>query len=334
MMKHKTAFVGVCFGIALILTGGLFALFEKRSSADREKAYDAEFFAMDTLCSITVYGDSELGSCRTVIERADKELDRYDEQSEVYKFNSIGSTALTGNAAELFERSKELYEQYGCVDITCGGLIALWGITSDSPRVPSDDEIKAELDRTGFDKLQQSGSTINAPLGTQLDFGAVAKGYTLDLVKEKLSEDGTGCAVVSLGSSTLLYGEKPNGEPFTVGIKDPFSPDKLILTFESGECFVSTSGGYERYFEADGKRYIHILDLDTGRPSESDLASVTVICDNGLKSDFLSTAVFTGGTKGLDKYLNDTSIQVIAIDNQGIIYNSPSLNGKLERAGE
>ena len=333
-MKHKTAFIGVSFALALILSGALLTLAQRRNSKGKSEAYKDEFFAMDTVCSVTLYGEENTSEYRTLIVRLNNELDRYNEDSEVYKFNTAGSTALTGSAAELYQKSKELYGQYGVVDVTCGGLILLWGVTDAKPSVPADDEIKAELAKVGFDKIQQEGSVINSPSGTKLDFGAVAKGYALDKVKEKLSDSTIDCAVVSLGSSTLLYGQKPDGEPFKTGVKDPFSPDKLILTFESGEGFVSTSGGYERYFEADGKRYIHILDLATGRPSESDLASVTVICDSGLKSDFLSTAIFIGGTKGLDKYLSDDSIKVIAIDNNKKIYSSPSLDDSIELTGE
>ena len=333
-MKHKTALFGVCFGIALILFGGILLFVQRKSSQQEGEALTSSFFALDTMCEVTVYGTDDLTPYRSTIERLGKELDRYDSESDVSKFNTVGSAVLTGASEEVFERSKQLYEQYGGVDVTCGGLISLWGITSDSPRVPSDTQIKAELDKTGFDKLQQDGSVVNAPSGTQLDFGSVAKGYILDRVKKQLDDDNSGCAVISLGSSTLLYGSKPDGEPFRTGIKDPSSPDRLLLKFESGSCFVSTSGGYERYFESGGKRYIHILDLATGRPSESDLASVTVICQDGLKSDFLSTAIFIGGTKGLDRYLEDDSIEVIAIDKDNNIHYSPSLEGRITMTGE
>ena len=333
-MKHRTALAGVCFAIALILVGGLMMIVHKKSVSEQNDAYRTEFFAMDTLCDITLWGDADMSEYRMLIERMGKELDRYDEDSEVYRFNTSSGVTLTGNAAELYEGSKELYEQYGLADMTCGGLISLWGITSDSPRVPTDGEIKAELEKIGYDKMQQNGMTIHSPVGAKLDFGCVAKGYALDKVNEHLKENGVSCAVVSMGSSTLLYGHKPGGELFKTGIKDPFEPNKLMLTVLSESCFVSTSGGYERYFEADGKRYIHILDLATGRPCESGLASVTVMCQSGLKSDFLSTAIFIDGKDGLDKYLDDESIQVIAIDNDGKIYYSPSLEGKIELSGE
>ncbi|MCR5815303.1 MAG: FAD:protein FMN transferase [Ruminococcus sp.] len=332
-MKHSTAFVGICFGIALLIVGGVFLLFHKKAAGESKDAYKTEFFAMDTLCEMTLYGSDDTQDCRMLIERLGKELDRYDEQSEVYKFNTSGSTAFTGNTALLFDKCGKLYHKYGLVDVTCGGLISLWGITSDSPSVPSDEAIKAELEKVGFDKLSQSGSTVYSPLGAKLDFGAVAKGYALDKAAELLDEKGIGCAVISLGSSTLLYGEKPDGEAFKMGVKDPFSPDELILTFECGEGFVSTSGGYERFFEAGGERYIHILDLSTGRPCNSGLASVTVIAKSGAESDFLSTAIFIDGKDKLDKYLADESIQVIAIDEDKNIYYSPSLSEKINLSG-
>lgn len=332
-MKHKTVIAAVCFALALILAGAVLIYTKKRNTTDSSEAFKTEFFTMDTVCGITLYGNSDLSEYRALIERLDKELDSHDEGSSIYKFNQSGSGELSKNAAELYDKSKTLFEQYGNVDVTYGGLIALWGITSDSPRVPSDEEIAAELEKAGFDKLEQNGSKLHSVSGASLDFGATAKGYALDKVYEELKENGESCAVVTLGSSTLLYGKKPDGKPFKTGVKDPFSPDRLLLTFESGEAFVSTSGGYERFFEAGGKRYIHILDLKTGRPSESDLASVTVICDSGIKSDFLSTAIFIGGREGLTKYLDDSSIQIIAVDNEGEIIYSQSLGGKIAMNG-
>ena len=132
-----------------------------------------------------------------------------------------------------------------------------------------------------------------------------------------------------MGSSSLLYGKKPDGKDFSVAVKDPESPDGMLLKFTCGECFVSTSGGYERYFEADGKRYIHIFDKTTGRPVQTDLTSVTVICDGGLKSDQLSTSVFIGGTKKLGEYFADKSLQLIAVDTQGNVHISSSLENKI-----
>ena len=132
-----------------------------------------------------------------------------------------------------------------------------------------------------------------------------------------------------MGSSSLVFGRKPDAKPFTVAVKDPSDKHRLLLKFTTDECFVSTSGGYERFFEADGKKYIHIFDKTTGRPAETDLVSATVICDNGLKSDQLSTAVFIGGTKKLGEFFADKSIKLIAVDTDGNIHISKELEDKI-----
>lgn len=331
MKRVSPVIIGVVIAAVLLVIGALMLIIERFDSRGSEQGVKISFFSMDTMCEITLYSNNDPGEYRTVIERLDNELDRYNEQSDIYTFNEAGSAELMGNSLEIYEKSKELYQQYGCVNITCGGLTALWGISSDSPRVPSDEEISLELSKIGFDKIEQNGSMIYTTSGTKLDLGAVAKGYALDKTKELLDEKGEECAVVSMGSSSLLYGKKPDGEPFKVSVRSPFSPNETYLTFETEAGFVSTSGGYERYFEADGKRYIHILDLYTGKPSESDLASVTVICKSGIESDFLSTVIFIQGKDMLPRFLDDKDIKVIAIDTEGNVYNSPSLDDKINK---
>lgn len=313
--------------LIIILAGIVFASVSCVRKAGRS---ETSFTAMDTACNITLYSKKHEKEYINEIARLDKELDRYNKESTVYIFNDTGSAELSEDAALLFEQSKELYNEYGNVDVTCGGLISLWGITGDSPEVPSASEIKSELLKTGFDKIERQGSRFKTTVSTQLDFGATAKGYALDRIKRKLLANSEKCAVVSLGSSTLLFGKKPDKSSFTVAVKDPKAPDRILLEFETDEGFVSTSGGYERYFDSGAQRYIHILDLKTGAPVLTDLESVTVIADSGIKSDFLSTAILIDGTPGLEKHLSTDDYQVIAVTSSGEIRYSPSLEGKIK----
>ena len=97
-------------------------------------------------------------------------------------------------------------------------------------------------------------------------------------------------------------------------------------TIETPACFLSTSGGYERYFTAeDGTAYEHILDPQTGMPVETDLKTVTVLCDSGLRSDLLSTEIYMEGTAGLERHLQATDYQVLAEYQNGQIYVSNGL---------
>ncbi len=223
--------------------------------------------------------------------------------------------------AECLDKSRELTAKYGNgINIACGELTALWGISTDTPKVPMESEVLEALTQIPID-----GSFTES---TMLDFGAVAKGYACDKAYGLLETTDTDYATVSFGSSTLLYGEKSNGK-FRAGVTNPDKADSYLGIIETDAAFISTSGGYERFFEADGKRYSHILDMNTGYPAETDLTSVTVIisadtADGGIMSDFLSTLIYIQGTEQLDKWLAYEEFELIATDENGVVYTDCS----------
>ena len=143
------------------------------------------------------------------------------------------------------------------------------------------------------------------------------------MIKDICVSSGSEYTVVSTGSSTLLYSSDLQ-HIFSCGIKA--GKDKIAGTAKVKSCFVSTSGDYERCTEIDGKNYHHILDMKTGYPSETGFSSVTVFCDSGLKSDFLSTLIFAEGTEEIGKYLDSDEFQIVAVDKKGNIIKSDSLD--------
>ena len=125
-----------------------------------------------------------------------------------------------------------------------------------------------------------------------LDVGAIGKGYAVERTAEKLAEAGAEGYVLDVGGNLRIIGTKPSGDGFKMGIKDPFDKDGgyskiLVIADTSGV----TSGGYERYFTVDGKKYHHIIDKDTLSPADK-FASVTVITPDSGLADALSTALF------------------------------------------
>ena len=128
----------------------------------------------------------------------------------------------------------------------------------------------------------------------ELDFGAVGKGFAADEAVLILKENGIKSALLDFGGNIQAFGKKPDGSLWKVGIKNPWDGQvACALSVESKA--VVTSGGYERFFEKDGERYIHIFDPATGHPSQSDLESVTIVCESGKYADALSTALFVMG---------------------------------------
>ena len=164
-----------------------------------------------------------------------------------------------------------------------------------------------------------------------LDLGAVGKGYALDAVYALLQEkEGTAGGVIAVGGSILVFGDKTEVGDFKIGIRDPEGlPEDILgyITFSSGtkkQC-VSTSGGYEKYIEKDGRRYHHIIDPATLYPAESGLRSVTVVCEDGLLSDGLSTACFILGEEKAKELLKEYGAEGVLIREDGSIYCTPGI---------
>lgn len=284
-------------------------------------------------------------------------FDRYDKNSDIYSINGRLGAPVSDHTKELIEQSVGLSEKYGeNVSIFAGDITDAWNINSGEAAVPSEETLLDAL--KSYQNASFSLDTMSfADENGSIDVGSVAKGYALDKAAELL--DGEYC-VVSMTSSVLLHGKKPNGEKFSVSIRDPSDGGKALGTLHTDECFLSTSGGSERYFEADGKRYIHIFDLSSGMPCESDLLSVTVICGTdaaqlsvggntdvakptpkrgmdaaqlsvggGILTDFLSTLIFTEGTNSLERFMEDPRLGIIAVTDQKTVYISENVDFSL-----
>ena len=153
------------------------------------------------------------------------------------------------------------------------------------------------------------------------DFDTLA-GYTGDKVIETLRENGADAAIISLGGNVQAFGEKPDGSAWKVAVRDPFTPDNDMCTIEIGEKAVITSGNYERCFTGDdGKVYWHIIDPADGFPADNGIVSATIIGDEGLTCDALSTAMFVEGLEGAcELWKNDRSYDMILVTDDSRIF--------------
>lgn len=279
-------------------------------------------FVMDTAASVKgTASDVELAV--DTLTHLSGLFDRYDTKSDIYSINDRRDNAVSDYTAELIRQSVELSESCGgAVSIFMGDITDAWNINSDNPSIPSEGMLSDAL--KSYRGASFSLDTMSfADENGSIDVSSVAKGYALDKVKERLGDD---CCIVSMSSSILLHGKKPGGEKFSVAIRDPEDGGRSLGTFYTDECFLSTSGGSERYFEVDGKRYIHIFDLATGKPCETDLTSVTVICGSGITSDFLSTLIFIEGTASLGKYMEDPQLGIVAVTDKNTVYISENVD--------
>ena len=274
------------------------------------------FFCMDTYFTLTAYGENAeagLAAAHAELERIDELLSTGKETSEISRINraSLDAAAqaqsgemvfvgVSEETAGLVSFALECGEMTGgALDITMYPFSKLWGFTSQEHHVPTAAERKELLPLTGLSLVGADAETgiVQIQPGTQIDLGAVGKGYASSRAVSVLKEAGVESALVNLGGNVQSLGRKPDGSDWNIGIQDPEDDKSVIAIISDSGRAVITSGGYERYFEEDGKVYHHILDPGTGRPAESDLLSVSVISEDAALADALSTALFVRGSE-------------------------------------
>lgn len=281
--------------------------------------------AMGTVIQQTLYTASEeegqefAGDVMDVLNDLEENLLSWREDtSEIYQINASAGREegfpVSERLEDILRQCVSVYrDSAGAFDISMGSVVRLWNIdqwAAQEPdavfRIPDSGALKKALALCGGEKIRlEEGEPcrIFLPEGMQLDLGAAGKGAALQELEHLLAgRPEIRGAVISLGGSILTYGSKPDGSPWKVGIINPIdtSSNAAVLSLE-GCWYVSTSGDYERYGEADGVRYHHILDPETGYPADSGVRGVTVLSGDGVLSDCLSTACFIlGPEKGME----------------------------------
>lgn len=307
------AMVGIGIIVVVIILSVLF----RSNKEDRQI-----FFSMDTTVTIKSWGGHS-GEYKKIVQTLDEKFDKTDENSDIFKLNQDGEINPSDYTVEILKRCKAFCESNPEIDITSGELIDLWKVNSGG-NIPSDVEISNALEKISIKNLEIDQEKVSLKCG-KIDLGCVAKGYACDVLKKEFEKKHEECAIASFGSSSVLYGEKSDGEAFSVGVTNPDDKDENIGILKLSECFVSTSGGYERFFEADGKKYSHIMDLENGRPVETDILSVTVIGDSGWYTDMLSTLIYIKGTACFEEYFGLDSIKLVIVDNEKNVHISKAL---------
>lgn len=297
-------------------------------------------FAMDTVMTLQAEGpdaQAAVDAASAEILRIDQLLSTGNENSQVSIVNRDGKGALTEEMKVLMEYSERLYnETDGAFDITVYPAMQLWGFPTQEYHVPTEEELDAVRQLVDFSQLKydvsgDQGEISFAREGMAIDFGAIAKGYTSARIMQLFEEMGMENGLISLGGNVHAFRCKSDGSPWRIGIRNPFSPDEGFLgVLEVDDEAVITSGGYERYFEQDGKTYHHILDPKTCVPSDSGLVSVTIVSHDGTLADGLSTSLFVMGLEKSEAYWQDhkDEFEMILEQQDGSIYITEGLEGR------
>ncbi len=265
---------------------------------------------LGTIITLSVYDAGEdsqnlLSGCFEKISDIDSRMTVRSPGGEINALNdSAGANPIkvSGDIYRLFSLALDVSKTSdGAFDVTVGPLVRLWGIGTADERVPERSEIEAARGLVSWQDVLQDeseGSVFLKREGMLADLGGIAKGYAGDAASDFLRENGVRRAVLDLGGNICLIGSRPDGTGWRVGVRNPVVGESgNIGTLRLEDTSVVTSGGYERYFEKDGKIYHHILDPKTGYPADSGLLSATIVCKTSALADALSTACFVLGVK-------------------------------------
>ena len=289
------------------------------------------FQAMNTFVSVQTFGENSKNVNQKIKARL-SELEvlfsTTDSSSEIYKLNhSSEKIQVSSETYSLLSYSVKMAEIFnGHFNPALFPVIREWGFTTGNYHVPSQEKINFLLKKTDFSQIQFfDDNFVQLQDSMSVDFGSVAKGFASDEIVKILSENNILSALIDFGGNIIAFGEKPDSSFWRIGIKNPFGGE-VSLAVKVKNQMVITSGGYERFFtDENQKKYIHIFDGKTGFPVENEIESITIICENGLYADTLSTALFIIGSENAVSFWRERKdFQMIILQKDGsILYTSP-----------
>jgi len=328
MRFHVRRLRPACLALAVLALSGL--------AADVQAAwYQREAAIMGTRVAVELWSEDPALAERAMqavmdeMRRTDELMSHYKPQSQLSVVNAHAAerpVEVDPTIIEVVARALEFSRlSGGAFDITYASVGYLYDYRAHQK--PSDAQIELALAGVDYRRVQldRAAGTIRftAP-GVRIDLGGIAKGYAVDRSIETLRKLGIRHAIVNAGGDTRLLGDR-RGAPWIVGVRDPRNDGALVTRLPLADEAVSTSGDYERYFEADGERYHHILVPGTGK-SAREVRSVTILGPDATTTDGLSTSVFVLGVRrGLELVERLPGIEAVIVDAEGRIHHSAGL---------
>ena len=291
------------------------------------RVFRIPFDAMASACELVVATDDEqqaqelAQSAVAEVKRIEEKYSRYSSDSIVSRINAAAGQqpiecddetwALLGYADTLYRNSGELF------DITCGVLRRAWNFRV--PRVPSEPELAQLRALIGWSRVEREQGKVRLPQqGMEIDFGGFGKEYAADRAGALLTELGARHGYVNLAGDMRVFGPKPDGQPWMIGIQDPRQKGKILATMPMTHGGLATSGDYERFFELDGHRYCHVLDPKSGQPV-THWRTVSVVAPLAVVAGNCSTIAMLKQSEGLE-FLESSGMDYLAVDQIGNIH--------------
>jgi thiamine biosynthesis lipoprotein len=252
-------------------------------------------------------GDTEpavAAAAANELARIDALLSNYRTDSTLEQFNASASVDLVELPIELldlFMLAKHVHEaSNGCFDPTVRPLVRAWGFDTDHPAVPSAAALDEARAAVGLDGLELDDTHARkADPRLALDMASIGQGYSAERLAAVLEEHGSEAYLAEIGGEIVARGLKPDGTQWRIGVERPSSadptPGPTLRIPAGGRTAVITSGAYRHFFDAEGRRYGHVIDARTGWPIDHSLLAVTVVGPDASTTAAWATALLCLG---------------------------------------
>lgn len=314
----KKIFVSILF-VGLFIAGVIFGI----NGSDNDKLIKRTQIIMGTVVEIQLReidknkSDELFNLAFNEIKRIDNLFSNYKSESIISlinqrKFNGDGIDKEIISVLLKCDEFNKLTN--GAFDASLGSLLQVWGFEKEEPKLPTNEEIKSALKKSGWSKLKFVNNNILFDDDLILNLGAIAKGYAVDKAYEVLDKYGVNEFLINAGGEVKTKGL------WQIGIQHPRNENEMIAVVNFKDMAIATSGDYEQYFIHNGKRYHHIFDGRTGYPADN-VQSVTVIARDDLTADALATGLFVLGIEnGISLADSLSDVEAMFVDGNGKIY--------------
>lgn len=299
-------------------------------------------YVFGTIVQFKVYGENAERAVDEAVDRLseiDDKLSVFKEYSEISDINMRAGgkpQRVSEDTYFLLKKSVEYSKILdGAFDPTIRPIVDLWGIGTHKEGIPEKEDIEEKIKLVNYNDMifnDEETSVMLKQKQQHIDLGGIAKGYAADEVRNIFMRNKIESAIIDLGGNIFVLGSKPNGQPWNVGIQDPFGArGEFIGIVNAKDKSIVTSGNYEKYFIKNGRKFHHIIDPRTGYPSESDMISVTVVSDNSIDGDGLSTGLYIIGIDKAMKLIESMKgIEAIFITEDKKIYMTSGIDNNFK----
>jgi thiamine biosynthesis lipoprotein len=306
------------------------------SGCSKQRTMQKTETIMGTQVTITVVapsveqGEADIEAGMTEVRRFDAMMSLYKDTSEISKVNLAAGkfpVKVSPEMIEAVEYAAKISELSGGVfDVTIGPLVVLWQMRLKEGKVPSDGEIAGVRNLVNYRNIvidKKASTLFLKKKGMIMDLGGM-KGYIADRVADLMKRRGTNNALIALAGDIWALGRREDGSPWRIGVQHPREKDRTLTVLELSDKYVCTSGDYERFVIREKKRYHHIIDPRTGKPSTG-VISVTLVGEQGAVIDPLAKVPFILGPEEGMTVVRKLGAEGIIVDDQGKVTSTAGI---------